>query len=111
VHMSSRKAAIAAYKKQKTEAGIFAMRCLPTGEVWVGASRHIDTQLNSLTFSLKAGTYPRQSLQAAWKSHGAEAFTFEPLERLKDEDDEYMRQSWLKARSAHWCAALGAARL
>jgi hypothetical protein len=31
-----RKAAVAAYKERKSACGIYALRCGPSGEVWVG---------------------------------------------------------------------------
>lgn len=38
-----RKAAIVAYKERKPVAGVYAVRCAPTGEIWVGATLTIGT--------------------------------------------------------------------
>jgi len=50
-------------------------------------------------------------LQAAWKAHGAGAFSFEALERLEDEPLEFARQTQLNERTAVWRAKLGAERI
>ncbi len=52
-----RRAARAASKEKKSVAGIFALRCLATGAVWVGATPDVDKIWNRL-------------LQAAWNAHG-----------------------------------------
>ena len=103
-----RKAAIAAYKERKIPVGLFAVRCSTTDQVWVGRSRHLDTQQNGLWFSLRHGSGLNRDLQAAWDAHGEAAFAFEELERLPDETLPYGRQAKLKERLAFWKAALDA---
>ena len=103
-----RKAAKAAYKERKTVAGIYSVRCRPSGQIWVGRAPDVDTMQNRLWFTLRFGNDPHRSLQAAWTTHGAGSFTFEILERLKEEDLPYIRQDLLKGRLAHWQVALEA---
>ena len=106
-----RKAAIAAYKERKPAHGVFAVVCTATGEVWVGRSRHVDSQRNGLWFTLGMGTSPHSSLQAAWKQHGEREFRFEELERLRDDFPEMLRAGELKKRQALWSARLQASAL
>ena len=106
-----RKAAIAAYKERKAAYGVFAVVCTATGEVWVGRSRHVDSQQNGLWFTLGLGTSPHASLQAAWKQHGEREFRFEELERLRDDFPELLRAHELKKRQALWSARLQASAL
>ncbi|ADL00923.1 GIY-YIG nuclease family protein [Brevundimonas subvibrioides] len=106
-----RKALIAAYKDRKTIAGVFAVICGATGEVWVGASRHIDTQQNGLWFSLRLGSGRTPSLQAAWAEHGEDAFRFEQLDRLPEDTSALARDTELKSRAALWTARLDARKL
>ena len=40
---SDRKAAKVAYKERKPAAGIYAVRCTPTGEAWVGAGTRVES--------------------------------------------------------------------
>jgi len=42
------------------------------------------------------GTHSTRDLQSAWTSHGADTFTFEPLEQLEDEEIPYVRDTLLK---------------
>ncbi|OYX34473.1 MAG: hypothetical protein B7Y99_05505 [Caulobacterales bacterium 32-69-10] len=106
-----RKAAIAAYKDRKPALGVYAVVCTATGEAWVGHSRHVDTQRNGLWFTLRLGTSPYPSLQAAWGRHGEEAFRFEELERLRDDFPEISRLDELKKRQALWRSRLQASAL
>lgn len=103
-----RRAAVADYKKHKTVAGIFALRCSASGETWVGSALDIDKIFNRLAFSLGAGGWPRPGLQKAWTTHGPEAFTFETLERLAETPSAYLRDAALKQRREFWRATLGA---
>ncbi|MDB5441566.1 MAG: hypothetical protein JWM33_3993 [Caulobacteraceae bacterium] len=103
---ADRKAAIAAYKERKTACGVFAVRCAPSGQVWIGDSRHLDTQQNGIWFSLRQGSGRNPALQAAWTEHGEAAFSFEALERLADDTSAYLLRSALKARAAFWRAEL-----
>jgi hypothetical protein len=45
---SDRNALTAAYKERKTVAGVFAVICSATGDVWVGRSLHVETHRNGL---------------------------------------------------------------
>lgn len=105
---SDRKAAVAAYKERKTSAGVFAVRCLASGETWVGQAPDVDAIRNRLWFTLKLGTNPHRGLQRAWNAEGAERFAFEVLERLTDDDLPYIRAALPKQRLAHWRTALRA---
>lgn len=103
-----RKAAVAAYKERKSVAGVFAVRCAPAAVVWVGGAPDLDKIQNRLWFQLKMSGCPHRSLQAAWHAHGADSLTFEVVERLEDEELAFARAAAMKARVAHWAAALGA---
>jgi len=102
----ARKAATAAYKERKSAFGVYAVVCRATGEAWVGQSRHLDTQQNGLWFTLKHGTSPHRSLQAAWVEHGEGEFSFEELERLREDFPALSRGDELKRRQALWAARL-----
>lgn len=103
-----RKAAVAAYKERKVVAGIYAVRCTATGQCWAGAAPDLSTVQNRLWFTLRLGGICRPSLQAAYRSHDREAFAYEEVERLPEEEDSYIRGKKLKERLTHWCTKLGA---
>jgi hypothetical protein len=107
----SRKEAIAAYKERDPAHGVYAVVCNATGEAWVGATAHVDTRRNGLWFTLRLGTSPHASLQAAWKQHGEAEFRFEELERLRPDFPALSRRDELKTRQALWRARLQASSL
>lgn len=102
-----KKAAIAAYKERKAVIGIYAVRCLASGKIWIGQSTSLDTIQNRLWFTLRLGNHPCRELQLAWNSRTSDDFMFEELERMDDEDLAYVRQARLKERVAHWRSSLG----
>lgn len=107
--MTERKALMRDYRDRVVAAGIYAVRCATSGEVWVGATPDLATRRNGMWFALKHGSHPEPSLQAAWNAHGEAAFSFEPLETIDDRELEALgRASLLKARRQHWLGTLGA---
>jgi hypothetical protein len=106
-----RKAAVAAYKERKVEPGIYAVRCRPSGQIWVGGAPDLATIRNRLWFTLRMGSNTHRSLQEAWAAHGAEAFAFDILERLDEEEIGYVRDRLLKEAVARWVEELGAVRI
>ena len=97
------------YKERKSVAGVYAVHCAASGEVWTAGSRNIDAQQNSLWFGLRTGGHINRAMQAAWTAHGEAGFTFEVLERIEDEaltPQGVLDQ--LKVRERHWLATLGA---
>ena len=103
-----RKAAVAAYKERKVAAGIYAVRCAPSGACWVGRAPNLEKVQNRIWFSLRHGSHTHRVLQAAWHEHGPDAFTFEIVETLDDESAVYLRERILKERLVHWAAELKA---
>jgi hypothetical protein len=104
-----RRAAVAAYKERKAPAGVFALRCAATGEVWVGQAPDLDKIWNRLSFTLRSGGHPRRALQATWSAHGEAGFAFEVLERLGEELEGYALRSEIEDKVALWREKLGAA--
>lgn len=111
MNREDRKAAVTAYKERKVEAGIVAVRCTPTGQVWVGPATNLGAIENRLRFSLANGGHMNRPLQEAWKTHGGEQFAIEILEALDEDETGALQRMMLKERTAHWTAKLGAAAL
>lgn len=101
-----RKAAIAEYRKRKSAAGVFAIRCAGSDQVWVGPTLNLDTVQNRIWFTLRAGSHSNADLQRAWSAHGGADFTFAALEQLEDEELSYVRDKLLKERELHWRTTL-----
>ncbi|HEY5364299.1 MAG TPA: GIY-YIG nuclease family protein [Aestuariivirga sp.] len=106
-----RKLAISRYKERKSISGVYAVICTATGEVWVGTTRNLEAQKNSLWFALKMKSSPFGNLQQAWNSHGEKEFKFEELDRLKDDFSDLLRSDELKKRRTLWAARLQAVTL
>jgi hypothetical protein len=106
-----RKAAVSAYKKREVEGGIYAVRCVTSGEVWVGSASDLSKIQNRLWFTLRQGTNMHRSLQSTWNAHGAEAFSFEIVERLEAEEIGYVRDRMMRERLIHWAEQLRAVRI
>jgi len=104
-------AAQAAYRDRKAPAGIYALFCDGSGQVWVGASPDLDKITNRHWFTLGQGTHPNAELQAAFKAHGRTAFRFEVVETLPDDTSPLSRQRLLDEARDHHLAALSALRL
>lgn len=102
----SRKAAVAAWKDRKPDAGIYAVTCGTS--VWVGSTPALAAIRNRLWFTLSQGGATNRAMQAAWTAHGEAAFGFEVLERVEEEDSLLARAEMLKDRAAHWRAVRGA---
>ncbi|MCW2318284.1 hypothetical protein M2322_003851 [Rhodoblastus acidophilus] len=104
----ARRAAVAAYKERKATAGIYAVRCTASGEVWVGAWVDLATIQNRLWFALRQDAHPRRDVLEAWRRHGESRFSFGILETLEDEASPYVRAAQLKDRAQHWREKLAA---
>jgi len=102
----ARKLVIAAYKKRASVAGIYAVRCAASGEVWIGQALDLEKIKNRIWFSLRLGNHPNPDLQRAWSTHGEAGLAFETLERLEEEELPYVRDAILKERVAYWRATL-----
>jgi hypothetical protein len=96
------------YKETPQRAGVFAVAC---GENrWIGVSRNLDKQQNSLWFQLRMGNYPNAELQKAWNANGESAFAYEVLEEVKD-DNPLIIGELLKEREAAWREKLAAGKI
>lgn len=105
-----RKAAINAWKERKpAPAGIFSLTCTANGSVWVGESRNLEAQQNGLWFTLRLGSHLNRAVQAAYNTHGRDAFLYAELERLaEDENSGTLQRALLRDKAAAWRARLGA---
>jgi hypothetical protein len=103
-----KRAARSAYKSKKTPTGIFAVRCKATGDVWVGDSKHLDSQVNRIWFELRGGLHRNKSMQAIWNAHGEAEFGYEVLETLDDDVAPLLLKDLLAERQKYWRQALGA---
>lgn len=60
--------------------GVYLIRCLASGEVYVGSSRTVRLRIATHRRALCKGAHFNAALQAAWDTYGASAFQFDVLE-------------------------------
>lgn len=82
----NRKALIREYKQRRRPMGVFQVRNLANGKVFVGASPDLPAMLNRQRAQLRMGAHPNRALQADWTRQGGEAFAFEILDTLAHAD-------------------------
>jgi hypothetical protein len=110
--VNPRKAAIQAYKERKTARGVFAVRCQPTGSVWVDSAMDLRAAENRTWASLRLGdVHAEPTLVAEFQEHGRDAFTFEILEQLDDDVTPMALRDLLKEKKLHWLERLTARKL
>ncbi len=71
------------YKSEGRTPGIFGVRNLVTGKVFLGSAIDLNGPLNRIRFQLEHGSYRDRALQADYDQLGAEAFAFEILEKVE----------------------------
>jgi len=94
-------------EEQKQRAGIFAVRCMVSGEVWVSKTCDLEKRQEGVKFQLGLGGFSGKSVQAAWDAHGEAAFDFLELQEMND-NDEAALCARLRDREGHWRLVLGA---
>ena len=105
----SRREAIRDYKDRTPQAGVYAVRCAATGEVWVAGAANVESQQTRHWFSLRMGGHMNKAMQAAWTAHGEAGMVFEVVEAIEAEELTPLGlKDLIKARERHWLATLGA---
>jgi hypothetical protein len=89
--MKTKKEIIREYKDRRKPAGIFQIKNVSTGKVFLGSSLDLDGVLNSHRFRLEAGLHPNESLQQEWNEKGPREFEFTILETVPATDDPQVR--------------------
>ena len=107
VDKSRRAELLQQYATRAPPNGVFAVRNAKTGEAWVGHSKNIDKQQNGLWARLAGGMCFNKDVQASWNAHGADAFSYEILERFT-EIDPHAIQRMLPERADEWRTELKA---
>lgn len=82
--------------------GIYVIRNLVNGKVYVGSAVHILQRWRQHRYDLSRKGHHSRYLQKAWGKHGASAFSWEVLERVVNKSDLLFReQFWIDHLSAY----------
>jgi group I intron endonuclease len=73
------------YKETKIQAGVYQIKNIQNQKIFIGSTLNLKT-LNGRKFELENGSCTNKSLQQEWNKYGKEAFIFEELEVLKEDE-------------------------
>lgn len=76
-----------AYRQMKPRGGVYQIRNLDNGKLFVGSGPDFKAAWNSAQFQLKNGLHTNAALQAEWTATGADHFVFEEVTEYKREED------------------------
>jgi hypothetical protein len=80
---------VRSYNERKIVGGVYAIRNVRDGKVFLETSADIRASRNRFEFSLKAGVCPTAKIKKGWDESGADSFAFEVLEEyVKDDSDK-----------------------
>lgn len=86
--MKTRKELKAEYKEKKFPIGVFQIRNLETGKIFLGSSLNLDAIRNRHLFQLNMGSHRNKALQADWNTYGESKFAFEIIEKIEQKDGD-----------------------
>lgn len=95
------------YKRTLRPMGIFQVKNLTSGKVFIGSSKNLDGKLNSIKFQLEMGSHVNRKLQEDFKHLGKDNFSFEVIDKLEPkEDPDYDYTDDLKVLEEMWMEKL-----
>ncbi len=97
-----------AYRETLRPMGVYAIRHLASGRLYLSASLNLDAAMNRDRFQLRLNGHSAPELQAAWRQAGEAGFAFEVLDRLKPREDapDHDYRPELESLLALWRAEL-----
>jgi hypothetical protein len=75
-----------AYKLKVPDMGIYQVRNLASGKIYIGRAMDLNGKLNSEKFQLKNKMHMNRELQEDFNGLGEEKFAFEVLDRLQPKE-------------------------
>ena len=79
--------------------GVYQIRCLPTGKIYVGSAVDLYERWYEHRRALRLGKHINAYLQAAWNKYGEESFEFSILELVSVSVLLQTEQRWIDATS------------
>ena len=75
------------YKQTLTPMGVYQIKNLVNGKIFIGSAKNIPGRINRHKFELKFGSEGIKDLLNDYRQYGEENFSFEILDQLKPKDD------------------------
>jgi hypothetical protein len=85
-----------AYKQSFRPMGVYQIRNVENGKIFVDGSMDLDGARNRLAFMKQTNTIAIHELQKDWKTYGGGCFVFEELDRIKPREETLSDLSELK---------------
>ena len=67
--------------------GIFQIKNMQSGKLFIGSAMNIHGRINRIKFQLKNGGYPNREIQKDYDEIGENGFSFEVLDYLSPKED------------------------
>lgn len=95
------------YKQTLPPMGIYQIKNLINGKIFIGSSKNLHGKSNSYKFQLNSGLHMNRELQEDYTKYGEENFSFEVLDTLEPKDDPaYKYDEDLKTLEDLWLEKL-----
>jgi group I intron endonuclease len=75
------------YKQTVLPMGIYQIKNLVNGKVFIGSAKNLPGKFNSHRFQLKQGSHMNRALQEDYSHFGEKKFSFEVLDYLEPKED------------------------
>lgn len=92
------------YNGHSKSSGIYQIRNLNSGKVYIGSAKEFKSRYKSHIKSLEKGTHHNKHLQSAFNLEGTDAFIFEVLEVVEGEQSDRLlvEQTHLDSYNSNW---------
>jgi hypothetical protein len=85
--MIDKKALKKQYAQTVQPMGVFQVRNLANGKLFIGSGLNLQGKINSTRFQLGFGSFPNRELQKDYTALGESGFAFEVVDRLEPKDE------------------------
>jgi group I intron endonuclease len=75
--------------------GVYQIRCIPTGKIYIGSAVNLRSRFSQHLGSLQRDNHRNKYLQLAWNKYGKEAFEFSVLEFVSRSELLCAEQTWI----------------
>ena len=75
------------YKQTLQPMGIYQIKNLANGRIFIGSAKNLTGKLNSAKFQLEHGSHPNSELQKDFKRLSEKSFSFEVVDYLEPKED------------------------
>jgi hypothetical protein len=84
--MKSRKELVTDYKQMKFPMGVFQIRNIANGKIYLGSSLNLNAIWNRERLQLEMGSHPNAELQRDWKAAGEANFVYEIISEIEQKE-------------------------